>query len=278
MDILVVDPRQRDDMGPWQHYVQESGVDARLSVLHGPVDSIAEVPEGIVLLGDSEPNLLEWIAKVREQTRYWSVPLVAIVPQAARELRHKLLAAGASAVCDAEGTFAQVLKEIQDRRDARPVVTELRDQLVDPFVTATRLTVQTMVGVETTVKAVYQKTNYLIFGDISAVIGLMGPAEGSMVLSFPERTAMALAERILAGVVEQLDQDLVRDCMGELANVIGGQAKGILENTAYHFSLSTPTVVAGMGHEIRHQPGMPCLVIAFASELGHFALQLCLNT
>ena len=42
-------------------------------------------------------------------------------------------------------------------------------------------------------------------------------------------------------------------------------------------SMTTPTVISGVGHEIRHKPGMPVLAVAFSSEAGDFAMQLCVS-
>jgi chemotaxis protein CheX len=141
---------------------------------------------------------------------------------------------------------------------------EIRKTLLGPFTSATTITMREMVGIDVRVRAVYQKSRYKMFGDISAVIGLMARTEGAMVVSFPDRSALAFTTRILAGVTDDMSNDVVRDCIGEIANVIAGQARGILANTPYH--------------EIRHKPGMPCLVTAFTTELGDFALQLCLGT
>ena len=105
----------------------------------------------------------------------------------------------------------------------------------------------------------------------------MGGAEGSLVLSFPAQTAEGLARRILAGAVDHVDRDLIRDCMGELGNVIAGQTKTLLVGSPYHFVFSTPTVVAGAHHEVRTKNALSCLVIVWSSDLGEFALQLFLN-
>jgi chemotaxis protein CheX len=276
LDILIFAPHPTEKAERFLKYVAQSGGDLRGKVVESmPGDS--DVPQGIVVFDDGAHKVAEWVARARELTRYLNVPVVAVAAGADEERQAKLLAAGATAVCTADDSPARVVKEIRDRCNLQPVVAQIRRELVEPFTQATQMTLETMAGVGPTVRSVYQKNDYIMFGDISAVIGLMGPPEGSMVISFPKRVAEALASKTLAGVVDQIDDDMVRDCMGEIANVIAGQAKGLLENTPYHFTLSTPTIVSGLNHEIRHKPGMPCLVVAFGSDLGDFALQLCLN-
>jgi chemotaxis protein CheX len=277
LDILIFAPQTTQKAEGFLQYLAQSGGDVRGKVVDALPSDCSEVPQGIVVFDDGAQKVSEWVAKAREVTRYLSVPVVAVTSRTDHDLQARLLAAGATAVCTADDPHARVVKEIRDRCNIQPVVAQIREQLVEPFTQATQATLEAMAGISVTVRSVYQKTDYIMFGDISAVIGLMGPPEGSMVIGFPKQVAEALASKTLAGAVDEIDDDMVRDCMGEIANVIAGQAKGLLENSPYHFTLSTPTIVAGLNHEIRHKPGMPCLVVAFGSDLGDFALQLCLN-
>jgi CheY-specific phosphatase CheX len=65
----------------------------------------------------------------------------------------------------------------------------------------------------------------------TVVLGIKPATEGLLVLSFPDRTAAAITERVLADAKEEIDETLVRDCVGEIANVIAGQAKTLLAGT-----------------------------------------------
>jgi chemotaxis protein CheX len=159
---------------------------------------------------------------------------------------------------------------------AQPISEENRDKLLEPFITATCTALGEMAGTEVVVRAVYQKAFHQTLGDIAGVLGLRSATEGFLVLSFPNRTATAIAGRILAGVTQEVDENLVRDCVGEITNVVAGQAKAMLAGTPYHFAFSMPRVV-GAGHELRPLPSLDCLVVAFSSAHGDFALQLFLN-
>jgi chemotaxis protein CheX len=156
---------------------------------------------------------------------------------------------------------------------SQPVVEDIRDQLVEPFIESTRAALGEMAGTELVVRAVYQKAIQYTLGDLATVLRLQSATEEFLVLGFPEQTAAALARRILAGVTEEVDASLIRDCMGEIANVVAGQAKAKLADTPYHFTFSLPEVVVG-AKDLRPQQGLDCLVIAFNSDLGEFVLQL----
>ena len=140
----------------------------------------------------------------------------------------------------------------------------------EPFVAAVLLTLREMAGVEATTQEASRATGPDGFGDLSAVLRLSGIGEGYLILSFPNQTARLLAVRVLNGAAP-LDDDLIRDCAGEVANVVTGQAKALLAGTPNPFTFSTPTVVVG-------PPVVPAgewWVVGFVSEVGPFRLHLC---
>lgn len=278
MEIVVVTSR-REAVADFQRYAEAQGCRVRVVTqvpeLAAPPALAAPEDTAVVIFDDGERAIADWIVKVREQTRYLSIPVVVAAAHRIRS-HSRLLAVGASAICDGNMEGELILKEIRARHSVLPVLAGIRDNLLGPFQEAALLTLRDLASTETTVKAVYQKTGYKMFGDVSAVIGLVCRGEGSMIVSFPEATAEELARRVLAGLSDRPSPDIVRDCVGEIANIIAGQARARLADSPYAFAMTTPTVVSGSGHEIRHKPGMPCLVIAFTSDLGDFALQICI--
>ena len=279
MNIYLVGSPKTDRIFEFERFVRAGN--SCICLLTGDVaqiPNVAETTAGVVIFEDGTRRLTECIAKIREHTRYLNVPLVAVVSHPEKDAPARLLAAGACAVCEYDCPNELILKEIQEHCNTEPVLEEIRKQLLGPFTSAIIVTMKVMAGIEPVVRAVYQKTHHKMFGDISAVIGLTSSVDGAMVLSFPGSSALAYTQLILQDVVDIPSSDIIRDCVGEIANVIAGQARGILANTTYQFSMSTPTIVSGAGHEIRHKPGLPCLVAVFTSEVGDFALQLCLGT
>jgi chemotaxis protein CheX len=162
-------------------------------------------------------------------------------------------------------------------RDAQPVAPDVREQLLEPFISGASLTLAELAQTELAVRSVYRTALPRTLGDISAVLGLTAEGGEVLVLSFPAPTAAALAGRVLAEVNVVPDDDLVRDCIGELANVIAGQAKTLLAETPYRLILATPSVLAGPGLEVGSRQDIQALVVVFGSDAGEFALQLCLH-
>jgi chemotaxis protein CheX len=84
--------------------------------------------------------------------------------------------------------------------------------------------------------------------DISAVIGLTGEARGAVVISMRMGLALKLTG-ILTGATHTGPDDEVVDAVGELVNIIAGNAKRGLEE-AFHLVISLPTIVSGRNHAI----------------------------
>jgi chemotaxis protein CheX len=156
----------------------------------------------------------------------------------------------------------------------QPINEATHSQFLEPFIAATRAALAEMAGTAVTVRTAVRTDSPQALGDVSAVVQLTSATPGYLILGFPRRTAAALAKRILTGVVKSMDEDLVRDCMGEIANVISGQAKALLAGTPQHFSFSLPRVVIGGAPELGSDPGRDCLVVALGTDLGEIALQL----
>jgi len=155
----------------------------------------------------------------------------------------------------------------------QPVSEELREKLLEPFITATRTALAEMASAELVIRAVYQTSSRPAPCEISAVLQLASATDGWLVLSFPEQTAATLARRMLTGVVPEVDEKLVQDCVAEIGNVVAGQAKALLARTSFHFAFSVPSVVVGLD-DLAQVAGLDCLVVAFDGDPGEFALRL----
>ncbi len=155
-----------------------------------------------------------------------------------------------------------------------PVSPEVREQFLEPFVAATSLAMSEWGKTDVGVKDVLHTTFDRSFGDLAAILRFKSESEDFIVLGVTQATAAGLARRVFEGVLENLDPAIINDCLGEMGNVISGQAKAILAGTPYQFSFSPPVVGFSDGAEIQAMKGKECLAIMFASDLGDFAVQL----
>ncbi len=149
-------------------------------------------------------------------------------------------------------------------------------EFINPFIDATRNVFQTMCGIEITRKKLFLKDDYKMMGDVSGVMGLTGTATGSVVVSLSKNLACTVVGMMLGEDPSgELNAD-VCDGVGEIINMIAGQAKAMLVKTKYHFTISIPSVVSGTGHEISHKKGTANIVVLFEALGQPFSLQVCL--
>lgn len=84
--------------------------------------------------------------------------------------------------------------------------------------------------------------------DISAIIGLTGEARGAVVISMRKELALRLTGSLTGSEHSEMDDEVV-DAIGEIINIIAGNAKRGLEES-FRLVISLPTIVRGTGHEI----------------------------
>ncbi len=84
--------------------------------------------------------------------------------------------------------------------------------------------------------------------DVSAIIGLTGEAKGAIVISMKKELALRLTGVLTGSTHTTLDDEVV-DAIGEIINIIAGNAKRGLEES-FRLVISLPTIVRGKGHTI----------------------------
>jgi chemotaxis protein CheX len=146
---------------------------------------------------------------------------------------------------------------------------------VNPFIVSTVETFKTMLNLEVKQGAVQLKDENKFSYDVSGIIGLSGEAQGSICMSFPKLLALKLVSKLLGTDIKIIGPEIA-DGIGEIANIIAGNAKQHLSQ--YSLSISLPKVVVGAGHYVVSQKGIPTIVVPFISSMGNFAMEVSLKT
>jgi CheY-specific phosphatase CheX len=154
-------------------------------------------------------------------------------------------------------------------------VTDAWEKVAEAFIGAARVALREMAVTEIDIQSVSPGTTRLAPDTIAAAVELRPDQDGLFVVEFPGSTAAALARRMLTGVTNDLDDGLIRDCMGEIANVIAGQVKALTARTDAPFSFKLPPRVTDTG-QVRSS-GLDCMSIHATTDCGDFALLLFLR-
>jgi chemotaxis protein CheX len=145
----------------------------------------------------------------------------------------------------------------------------IEERLIQPFINATLTVLRTMAFTEAHAKPPYLKNENVAKGDVSGVIGMTGDASGSLSVSFPEATILAIVSNMFAEEMAEVD-DEIRDAVGEITNMISGQARKELEELGTSLESAIPTVISGQNHTIKHITSYPIVAITFRLDRGEF--------
>jgi CheY-specific phosphatase CheX len=159
--------------------------------------------------------------------------------------------------------------------DARPVPAGLHEQLLAPFVEAVETALRDVAGTEAALSTSYHAPSHRPCGDLVVVLDLCAATAEGLALGVGTATAAALARRVLSDVVPDPDDALIRDCLGEIANVAAGQAKALLHGTPHAFTFGTPRTLPP--EELHAAGGKATLVAVLATDVGEVVVQLSLQ-
>jgi len=146
-------------------------------------------------------------------------------------------------------------------------------RLVNPFLFAAMHVLKTMAQVDAAPGKPFLKKDDLAIGDVSGIIGVTGAAQGSMALIFTEQCIKNIASNLLGEPYTELNHE-VRDAVGELTNMICGDARRRLAEDGLILQAGIPTIVSGKGHTIVHIANGPRLAVPFETSQGSFMLEV----
>lgn len=151
-------------------------------------------------------------------------------------------------------------------------------EFINPFLNATMHVLKVQASTECKPGKVHvKKPSDHGVGDVSGVIGIVSDSfNGSVVISFPERTFLGIMSSMLGEEYTKLDKEII-DGAGELTNMIFGQAKIVLNEKGYGIKTAIPSVVTGKNHTLSAQTKGPVVVVPFESTAGNFFVEICLS-
>ena len=146
---------------------------------------------------------------------------------------------------------------------------------INPFIGSVNNVFQTMLAMPVTFGKPHVKTQAENSHDVSGIIGLSGDIVGTVIVSFPKLSALKIASAFAGVTLTEMDENF-SDAIGELANMIAGNAKKDLED--YNVNISTPSVIIGTGHQVRATRVLPRLVIPCSTPAGSFVVEVGMKT
>ena len=147
-------------------------------------------------------------------------------------------------------------------------------KLINPFINATINVLETMAFINVNAGTPYLKKENVAVGDVTGVLGLTGVANGTISVTFEEKCILTIVSNMLGETVKEINYEIA-DAVGELTNMISGQARRELGEMGKVFKAAIPSVIAGKNHSIIHYTTGPKIAIPFGTENGNFTIEVC---
>jgi len=145
---------------------------------------------------------------------------------------------------------------------------------INPFLEAVVNVLGTMANVEASPGKPFINKTRTATGDVTGLIGVTGYAQGTISLSLSQGAILLIVNNMLSESYAEINDDIA-DAVGELTNMIAGQARGDLSKQGMSFKASTPTVTVGKGHKVKHVGKAPVLAIPFSTSGGDLSVEVC---
>ncbi len=138
---------------------------------------------------------------------------------------------------------------------------------------ATQEIFSSMVMLDVTPGESFKRGDSKLCNSISGIIGLAGTSKGMLAIHLPNEAALAITTAFLGMDVEEIDED-VCDAIGELANMLGGSMKAILDPGGSDIQLSIPSAVHGEEYAVDCLADAETVAVPFSFNGQTFMVEL----
>ena len=146
---------------------------------------------------------------------------------------------------------------------------------INPFIESTYHVLDTMAKIKAEGGSPYIKKDRIARGVVSAVIELTGDVSGTLSISFEETCILNIVSSLFNAEVEMNDE--IKDTVGELCNIITGQARQKLFELGLNIKAGIPELIMGEKHSIKHSSDDRVIGIPFSCANSCFTIEVCFD-
>jgi CheY-specific phosphatase CheX len=107
--------------------------------------------------------------------------------------------------------------------------------------------------------------------NLTGTVQITGEWQGAVMVDLPEKLARDAASAMFGMEPDELGEDEVLDALGEVANMIGGNVKGLIEGEC---KLSLPTIAEGGDFRVAVPGSSTSVLLVFDCEGKPFQVKL----
>jgi len=140
-------------------------------------------------------------------------------------------------------------------------------QYINPFIVAIKTVFKTMLSVDLTLGKPGMKANYVTEADLTGLLRVSGGKRGFARLCFTRRAALFVYSTLLLEEGTEINGEVI-DAVGEVLNIVAGQARKEIEGASLDARVEAPEVIVGQGLEHYPTESLPvlCLPLSFLVE------------
>ena len=145
---------------------------------------------------------------------------------------------------------------------------------LNPFIEASQNVIKDISGLDSKLQKVYLRGNSFNGDEIIIIIGLTGALVGHVMLTLNVSTMDIIVEEMYAGDANNLDEDLKRSAMAELANMIVGNASNLFYKRGMKVFITTPTILTGKKIVISNKYPIICIPLEVGQNGGSLEINI----
>ena len=151
----------------------------------------------------------------------------------------------------------------------------MKMELIQPFINSADAVLAESLQCETHIGDVSMEENTYRRKGVAAIVEITGDIEGRIILDTDPATAMQVAKHLAGGDVDASDE-LVRETVCELANMVIGNAITTLNDQGFHFKISPPELHTAE-HGLSGSEETEALVMCFETPKGSLFMNIAMR-
>lgn len=151
----------------------------------------------------------------------------------------------------------------------------MKAEYVNPFYQATKSVFQTMLDIDATKQKLDVVDNMIPSKDANVVLGVTGDLKGTILFSFPKSMILEMVH-IMSGMRMNEIDSFVSSALGEVANIIGGNAMTLLNASQYTCDIVPPQIFIGE-YKSFSMVSDKALLLVLETSIGDFEVNIFLK-
>lgn len=151
----------------------------------------------------------------------------------------------------------------------------MRAEYINPFYKATKDVFQLMLDIDPQRKELKVVEDMVCSKDASVLLGVTGDLKGSLLFSFSKDMTLKMI-KIMSGMeMDEIDH-FASSALGEIANIIGGNAMTLLAEQEYKCDIVPPQIFVGE-YKSFSMANEKVLLMSLATPIGEFDINIFLK-